>query len=73
MSEHEIQSAFDRLERDVVTSTKTEERLEQITGRPRLRRRSALAALAGAAVVVLVVGAGVLLVLPGDDRDSLPS
>ncbi|NNL97933.1 MAG: hypothetical protein HKO63_06990 [Acidimicrobiia bacterium] len=72
MSEHEIQSAFDRLERDVVTSVRTGERLEHITGRPRLRRRPAVAALVGAAVVVLVVGGGVLLVLPDDDRDPSP-
>jgi hypothetical protein len=72
MSEHEIQSAFDRLERDVAAGVKTEERLEQLTARSRLRGRPAVAAVAGAAVVALVVGAGVLLILPGDDSDPSP-
>jgi len=72
MREDEIRSAFDHLTRDVMANVKTEERLEQMSGRPRLRWKPAVAALGAAAVVALVIGAAILATLPGGDPDPGP-
>lgn len=71
MNERDIRSAFQHLKEDVMSNVQTEERLEQIARR-RTWVRPAVAAFAGAAAVVLIIGAAVLAFRPGSETDPAP-
>jgi hypothetical protein len=71
MNERDIRTAFHHLKDDVMSNVQTEERLEQITRR-RTRVRPAFVAFAGAAAVVLIVGAAVLAFCPSSETDPGP-
>jgi hypothetical protein len=68
MNERDIRNAFHNLKDDVMYNVQTEDRLEQITRR-RTRVRPALVAFAGAAAVVLIIGAAVLSFRPTSETD----
>ncbi|MGA9595340.1 MAG: hypothetical protein WBV06_04235, partial [Acidimicrobiia bacterium] len=71
MSERDIRNSFQHLQEDVMSNVETEKRLAHITDRRR-RLRPALTAFAGAAAVVLAVGATLFLLRPSGPTDTLP-
>ena len=71
MAERDLRTAFHHLQEDVMNNVQTEQRLEQIIGR-RTRVRPGLVAFAGAAAVVLIVGAALLALRPGNPAETVP-
>lgn len=72
MNERDIRAAFDHLRGDVIMNVETEERLEEIVGRPRTWRSPLGVALAGAAAAAVIVVGAVLLTGPGVDPIPVP-
>lgn len=71
MAERDLRTAFQHLKEDVMNNVQTDQRLEEIVGR-RTWVRSGIVAFAGAAVVVLLVGAALLALRPGDPTETVP-
>jgi hypothetical protein len=70
MSERDIRNSFRHLQEDVMSNVDTEARLGEIARQKKVR--PALAAFAGAAAVVLIVGAAWLALRPVGTTDTLP-
>ena len=71
MAERDLHTAFQNLKEDVMSNVQTERQLEKITER-RGWVRPGLVAFAGAAALVLLIGASLLVLRPSDPTDTVP-
>lgn len=71
MADRDLRTAFKHLQEDVMNNVQTEQRLDQIVGR-RTRVSPRLVAFAGATAVVLLIGAALLALRPGDPTATVP-